>query len=92
MFDAARAALFAVDPGLVEAKTHATIIRRFGQHVVSPGWVDRELGRQLNETEELRLTADYESDPIDIANVQAVVDGMETFVAAVRTFLSSKSP
>lgn len=38
MFDGARAALAVVDPELAKAKTHATIIQRFGQHVVGgPG-------------------------------------------------------
>ena len=34
MFCAARAALRSVDPDLDTAKTHGTVIRRFGWHIV----------------------------------------------------------
>lgn len=48
MFDAARVALAAVDAKLAIAKTHQTIIRRFGRHMVIDHGFDPSLGRALN--------------------------------------------
>lgn len=92
MFDAARSALMSMDPKLAEAKTHATVIRRFGLHLVKAGHFDSELGRILNQTEELRLSADYESDPTGIAEARLTIEKMDEFVAAISAFLASRQP
>jgi uncharacterized protein (UPF0332 family) len=60
MFDLAKAVLKEIDPKLVDAKTHATILRRFSEHVVKPGIVDVEAGRILTRALQARLVADYE--------------------------------
>ena len=41
MFDAARSALTTIDPELINTKTHASIIRRFGKHLVEQRGFDR---------------------------------------------------
>jgi uncharacterized protein (UPF0332 family) len=45
MLNAAKVALAALDPKLAKAKTHASIIRRFGKHMVEERGFDRSLGR-----------------------------------------------
>lgn len=52
MLDASRAALESIDPELADAKPHAGLIGRFGQHVVIGCNLDRELGRILNTGED----------------------------------------
>jgi uncharacterized protein (UPF0332 family) len=59
MFDLARAALLAVDPKLVAAKTHATIISRFSRHMVKDRSFPIELGKALRRAHDLRLVTDY---------------------------------
>ena len=56
MFNAARAMLWfthGVEPG--EAKTHATVIRRFSKHFVQNGPLDAEYGRLLMEAAQARM-------------------------------------
>ena len=89
MFDAARVALAAVDAKLAIAKTHQTIIRRFGRHMVIDHGFDPSLGRALNVAEELRLSADYEATPVAFAQAARVVADMERFVDAIEQFLKS---
>ena len=65
MFDAARAALLSIHapvPAEV-ARTHSGLIAAFSLHLVKPGLVSVENGRSLNKVEDLRLIADYRSDP-----------------------------
>ena len=92
MFDGARAALEHVDSDLPIAKTHATIIRRFGRHVVISGGIDGAIGRHLNATEEMRITADFGADPVDLSVARSVIGRMDGFMAAIELFLSGKSP
>lgn len=92
MFHAARAALELVDPDLLNAKTHSTIIRRFGQHVVKVGLLDPALGRMLSEAEGLRITADYDSAPFDRESARRVVESMDTFLAGTRALMGSMQP
>ena len=60
MFYAARAALATVDAKLLKTKSHATIIRRFGKHVVEERGFDRSLGRLFAQAEIVRVGADYD--------------------------------
>jgi uncharacterized protein (UPF0332 family) len=93
MFDAARGALAAIDPDLLKAKTHASIIRRFGKHLVEARGFDRSLGRIFSQTEDARLAADYEvSHHIDEITAKSIVDGAERFVLAVEIYLAQEKP
>jgi uncharacterized protein (UPF0332 family) len=87
MFDAARAALAAIDPELLKAKTHASVIRRFGKYLVEERGFDRSLGRIFSQAEDARLAADYETEQVDEAAARVIVDEMDRFVAAVEQFL-----
>lgn len=92
MFDAARGALAAIDPELLKAKTHASIIRRFGKHLVESRGFDRSLGRIFSQTEDVRLAADYEQDDIDEATATSIVGEAERFVTVVEKFLTQEKP
>jgi len=90
MFDAARAALTNVDPALVRAKTHQTIIGRFSQHIIQGRGLDPDLGRFLNTTEELRISADYDFADFDIEEARITVARMEQFLAAIANLLGEQ--
>ena len=92
MFDAARAALGTVDENLLKTKTHATIIRRFGKHIVEQGGFDRSLGRLFAQTEDVRVTADYEDERVNESAARRAVEGAERFVAAVERFIQQAKP
>jgi uncharacterized protein len=51
MFNAAKVVLSAIDPKLAQVKSHASVIRRFGKHVVEARGFDRSLGRVFSKTE-----------------------------------------
>ncbi len=92
MLIAAKAALEAVDPALAVAKTHATIIRRFGKHIVVERGLDRSLGRLLNQAEHLRLLSDYGSEPIGLIEARELVSEMERFLTTVGPLLGKSTP
>ena len=92
MFDAPRAALSQIDPRLLETKQHATLIRRFGKHVVQDRGFDRSLGRAFSQTEDARLAADYEVELVNRATARKVVELAEKFVGAVEQFLMQAKP
>jgi uncharacterized protein (UPF0332 family) len=87
MFDAARTALGAVDPALAEAKTHASILRRFSKHIVKEKGTNPLLGRFLNKAADARFTADYEEEPIDAAAAGEILANMDAFLAEVGKLL-----
>ena len=58
MFDAALTALAVIDPGLADAKSHKTVISRFGKHVVKGCGLDPALGRILSGSEGVRSKCD----------------------------------
>ncbi len=91
MFDAARAALEAIDPELAEAKSHTGIIGRFGQHVLIGRGLDRELGRMLNTAEDLRIAADYDRKPVAMEEARITIERMERFLVAVEAFLGEQT-
>lgn len=90
MFNAAKVALAAIDPKLATAKSHASIIRRFGKHLVEARGFDRSLGRMFSQSEVTRLTADYEAESVDEATARSILDEAHRFVAAVEQFLVQK--
>lgn len=92
MFDAARAALGTVDEKLLNTKRHATVIRRFGKHLVEERGFDRSLGRLFSQTEDVRVTADYEDERVDEAAARKALEGAERFVAAVELFIQQGKP
>jgi uncharacterized protein (UPF0332 family) len=90
MFYAARAALNEIDPRLLRTKQHATLIRRFGKHVVEARGFDRALGRAFAQTEDVRVAADYDEEPADEAIARKAVEGAEKFVAACQQFVAQR--
>ncbi len=88
MFHAARAALLSI--GQPAAGKHGTIIGQFGLHFCKNGPLSPELGRTLNEAQELRSEGDYQAKTPDPAVVADYVAKAETFVAAVTSFIASK--
>jgi uncharacterized protein (UPF0332 family) len=90
MYDAAHAALLALKKADYKVtKTHSGLIAAFGLHIVSPGKISRDLGRSLNEVEQLRLLADYTGEEIPAEQAFDAVLKAELFVAAVRAMLLS---
>jgi uncharacterized protein (UPF0332 family) len=87
MFDAARAALQMLDPDLAIAKSHGTILRRFGRYIVVGRGLDRSLGRALRMAEKTRLTADYDVEAVSREEAKAVLDDMETMLEAIEAIL-----
>jgi uncharacterized protein (UPF0332 family) len=92
MFYAARAALNGVDPNLLKTKSHATIIRRFGKHLVEERGFDRSLGRLFAQTEDIRIGADYGDDSISETAARKVPEGAERFVSAIELFIARGVP
>jgi uncharacterized protein (UPF0332 family) len=86
MFNAAHAALFALDvEGLTKPiKTHHGLVANFGQAVVLAGHLPAEYGEYLNRAEDLRLLADYSDDSVNLADAACSVERAEAFVAAVK--------
>lgn len=66
------------------ARTDSGLIAAFGLHVVKPGRMPRECGRQLNRALELRQLADYTGESIDMAEAAELVGQARRFVQAVR--------
>jgi len=91
-FFSARAALAAFDPEPVDAKTHATVIRRFGLLVVSRNDLDRGYGRALRTAYQIREIADYAMADVKQERARKLLDEMDSFVAAVVNSISSKIP
>lgn len=86
MFDAAHAALLASGEMVSETsiRTHRGLIGAFGLHLVQKNRVSRELGRILNEVEQIRLLADYTGEEIDLQKALWAVEQAESFVEAMR--------
>ncbi len=83
MFDAARVALALDSAELAEAKTHATILRRFSRHLIVAGKIDVAHGRALRRAFEMRLLADYDAPSIPLGVARTIVDDAVRFLDAV---------
>jgi uncharacterized protein (UPF0332 family) len=90
MFHAARAALLSI--GEAAQGRHATIIAQFGRRFCKDGPLPTELGRAINEAQELRLEGDYGAGTPDATEVAAYVAKAEQFVAAVKGVVSGAMP
>lgn len=90
MFHAARAALLNI--GEAAQGRHATIIAQFGRRFCKDGPLPTELGRAINEAQELRLEGDYGAGTPDATEVAAYVAKAEQFVAAVKGVVSGAMP
>lgn len=82
MFDAARAALLA--SGADVGRTHKGLLNAFSDRLVKNGPLPKEMGRLLKHAEAFRYVADYEGEPVELGDAQAMVEQAETFVAAMQ--------
>ena len=89
MFDAAHATLSAIgDPvNPANTKTHRGLIGAFGQYLIKPGLLEVDLGRLLNQVEQIRLLADYMGEEIGLDKGKWAVDKAEYFVCEVEKYL-----
>jgi len=95
MFDAAKAALTEGDEPIISQpiKSHNGLITLFSQHLVKTGHVSNDLGKQLNEVEELRLIADYKAqDMITGERAAWAVEAAEGFLSAIDDLVDDLSP
>jgi uncharacterized protein (UPF0332 family) len=86
MFHAARAALVSI--GEPAQGRHGTIIAQFGLQFCRDGPLPIELGRAINEAQELRLEGDYGAGTADLTEVTAYLAKAEQFVVAVKGIVS----
>lgn len=86
MFDAARAALLTsgapVAPDI--GRTHSELIGAFGNFMVKPGWVSKDLGRLLNRAHEIRQIDDYNGESVELSDAALLVQQAHAFVTAMR--------
>ena len=87
MFHSARAALESI--GAPAQGKHGTIIARFGRHFCRSGPLPTELGRAINEAQELRVAGDYGSGTPNASDVSAYLVKASEFVAAVRAIIAA---
>lgn len=90
MFHSARAALLSI--GASPEGRHGTIIARFGQRFCKDGPLPTELGRAINEAQELRVEGDYGAGTPDAMEVASYVAKAEQFIAAVKGIVSGMTP
>lgn len=83
MFDAARAALITAGFAPEALKTHSSVIGQFSLHLVKPGLVAREIGRALNDVQEIRQLADYLPAEVPAEKAEWAVQQAHAFVAVV---------
>jgi uncharacterized protein (UPF0332 family) len=88
MFDAARAALITVGFAPEDLKTHGSVIGQFGLHMVKTGLVAREVGKALNDVQEIRQLADYLPAEVPTEKAEWAVEQAHIFVSAVNALPS----
>ena len=94
MFDAAKAALMALVPGIDHsmAKTHGGLISAFSLHLVKTGTLPVEMGRALNRAHEIRQIADYTGDEVSVEQAQSVIEQADHFVQTVHAHIRPALP
>ena len=92
MHFAARAALLSEGSQRAVAKTHQTIIRRFGVHVATSSSLDRQLGRLLSRAYQDRNRADYGDALFGDADATRLLRHMDQFLLALAQHLNLPAP
>ena len=94
MFHAARAALLSNRPTRAGTtpNNNRTIIAQFGRHFCRNGPLPAELGRAINEAQELRIEGDYNATTPDGAEVTSYIATAEQLLAAVKVIISRSPP
>lgn len=85
MFDAAKAALIELVPGIdpALAKTHSGLISAFSLHLVKGGGLPVEMGRSLNRAHETRQIADYTGNEVSLEQAKVLVEQASLFVETI---------
>jgi len=85
MFDAAKAALIALVPGIdpALAKTHSGLISAFSLHLVKGGALPVAMGRSLNRAHETRQIADHTGDEVSLEQAKVLVEQASLFVETI---------
>ncbi len=83
MFDAARAALVSVGRLPEDLKTHGSVIGQFGLYMVKPGLVAREIGKALNDVQEIRQLADYLPAEVPAEMAEWAVEQARIFMSVI---------
>jgi uncharacterized protein (UPF0332 family) len=94
MHDAAHAALIATGHETPDAliKTHDTLIGEFSKRLVLGGLIESRFGRAFNKIEDIRLLADYSTDPPPLDDAKWAVEQAEAFVAAIHSMILRLPP
>jgi uncharacterized protein (UPF0332 family) len=90
MFDAARAALLAIEEPLqTEAiKTHSGLITAFSLYLIKTGRIPEQHGKALRQVDQIRLIADYSDAEIESADAATAIRQASDFVAAVGGYVT----
>lgn len=91
MFDAAKAALTAIGaPKEAQtARTHRELITAFSLHLVKSGHLSVEIGRALNQMQDIRLVSDYTGDPIEQEQAVWALEQTGQMLDAVKTIVDA---
>ncbi len=86
MFDAAKAALIKLMPGIdpALAKTHSGLISAFSLNLVKTGKLPMEMGKALNRAHEIRQIADYTGDEVGIEQARSLIEQANLFVETIQ--------
>lgn len=66
------------------------MINAFSEHLIKSGALSKDLGRLLKRAEEIRLTADYKSDSVELNDAGEMVELAEIFVVAMHVFVGQQ--
>lgn len=93
MFDAARAALLAVDEPLRSEviRTHSGLITAFSLYLIKTGRIAEQHGKALRQVDQIRFIADYSDAEIQSADAATAVRQAGDFVEAVGAY-TTKPP
>ena len=94
MFDAARAALIAVQPPPASEgiRTHSGLMSTFSFQLVKTGQVSIELGKSFSKVSDIRLIADYSDEEVSAERAGWAVEQANEFVKAIRAHCTRGNP